>query len=370
MFDQDTVLVAPVQDTIAVFPQDTVTTDSLPLTEDSSRVDAIQLLFEQSNRRQEVLDSISRRTERPSYVSPTEEGLLPDYAIDSSHIIFSVDSPGTILLPGFDLDLPEYSYREQADEGFVFIEAPDDRSEALVQEKETTTVTPGPDQEFSGKEKAMVSDDWILGVILASFIVLAWVRLFYNKFLSPTIVAFINQQVSHNLFRDKSGVSMRVSSGLNLIFYLNGGLFLYLLVRQLDTNILGLEGFWLFSFFCVCLMGFYLTKQFISYLVGAISLTQKMFKEYMHNVFVYNKNIGLFFFPVILGIVYMPPFLQSLFFYAGLAIFGMAYLFRFIRGFQIFLKEGVSILYWILYLCALEILPILLFLKLSGLLVW
>jgi len=42
------------------------------------------------------------------------------------------------------------------------------------------------------------------------------------------------------------------------------------------------------------------------------------------------------------------------------------YLIRIIRLFLIFLKRSVSILYWILYLCALEFLPAAVTIKLAA----
>ena len=369
--NQDTIPATVQQDSTDItVSQDTVLTNSPARPEDSVNVESILLLFEQSNRHQKTIDSLTRPVGRPSSAASASEDPGMIFSFDSSHIIFSVDSSASVSLPDFELDLPKYSYKSQENEGSVFIEGGDDHSVQSATDHKVTVSAKGSGPSLMEKEKFLGPDDWILGIILASFVVLAWIRLFYNKFLSPTIVAVINQQVSHNLFRDKSGVSMRVASGLNLIFYLNGGLFLYLLVKQLGTNLLGLDRFWMFLVLCLILMGVYSVKQFITFLVGTISLSRKLFTEYMHNVFLFNKNIGLFLFPVILGMVYMPDFLYSLFFYLGLFILSSAYLLRLIRGFQIFIKEGVSILYWILYLCALEILPILLFLKLSGLLVW
>jgi hypothetical protein len=273
-------------------------------------------------------------------------------------------------LPDFNLDLPEISYRTPENSDAVFIESDINSQERPAGESLSTGHRIDSDPLLLEKSKTAISTDWILGVLIFSFVILAWIRLFYNKFLSPTFVAAFSQQVSHNLYQDKSSVSFRVSSGLNLIFYLNGGLFVYLLMQLWGKALWGQDGFFLFGVLFFLLIGLYLAKQLLSLLVGVISQTQKVFSEYMHNVFLFNKNLGLIFFPVILGMVYMSDRIFPVFLYAGIACICVAFLFRIFRGFQIFIKEGVSILYWILYLCALEILPILLFLKLSGLMVW
>lgn len=368
---QDTIPGVVQQDSIVpLATQDSVrpAVDSLP--EDSFSSEDIQQLFDQSNQRQGAIDSLSQGLRQSHIPAVIAEAPQTTVLIDSGHVIFSADSAGFLPIPEFSMDLPRFSYKKQEDSGSVFIESPQGEHEREAAESDVVTAHPGSKQDLVSKEKMVVSDDWILGVVLVSFVVLAWIRLFYNKFLSPTFVAIINLQVSHNLFRDKSGVSIRVSSGLNLIFYLNGGLYLYLLIQRLETDPFGFGGFWSFSLLCLILIGLYLVKQIVTSLVGFISLTQKVFKEYMHNVFLFNKNLGLVLFPVVLGNVYMSDLLAPFFLFSGIVFVGLVYLLRLIRGFQIFIKEGVSILYWILYLCALEIFPIVIFLKLSGLLVW
>ncbi len=52
----------------------------------------------------------------------------------------------------------------------------------------------------------------------------------------------------------------------------------------------------------------------------------------------------------------------------GIIVLGILYLIRVLRLFVIFINRNISILYLILYLCALEILPILISVKyISGL---
>ena len=370
-FLQDTTEIRILQDAIpSVVPQDSVVSqsvqDSVQTASDSLStkqlsLDEIQLLFEESNRRQE--------TNRPLFPAIRVIETEPVVLLDSSHVIFSTDSPVFLQIPRFELNLPQYSYRDQETSGPVFIEDTEGMSVKGTRGEEKVLTHKESEKNLVEKEKMVLSNDWILGVLLIAFVILAWIRLFYNKFLSPTFVAVINQQVSHNLFRDKSSVSFRVSSGLNLIFYLNAGLYLYLAVLYLEVDIAGVAGFRALVLMCLLLIALYVAKYIISAMAGVISLTQKTFTEYLHNVSLFNKSLGLALFPVILGIVYMSELLLPLFFYAGIVLIVAAYSLRLFRGFQIFIRESVSIFYWILYLCALEILPILLFFKLSGLLV-
>lgn len=367
---QDTLQYAVSQDSTATHAGQ----DSIQQSVDSSSIrqfslEEIQSLFDRSNRHRDTLDSLSRQIERRPGPVIQEVVKEPVIMLDSNHILLSVDSPSFLPPPELTLNLPLYSYRVEEKGEPVLIEEHGELTAADRSESERTWLEQKGEKELVEKEKMVVSHDWFLGIFLISFIILAWIRLFYNKFLAPTFVSLINQQVSYTLFRDRSSVSSRVSAGLNIIFYLNTGLFLYLALTHHGIEMNGLSGFWAYLVLTACIIALYIAKSIVLYLVGTISLTQKTFAEYAHTVSLFNRNIGLALFPVVLGMVYIPDTVFPLFLYGGILLILLAYSLRIFRGFQIFIREGVSILYWILYLCALEFLPILLFFKLSGLLV-
>ncbi|UCG26762.1 MAG: DUF4271 domain-containing protein [Bacteroidales bacterium] len=353
---QDTVSLSQEQDTI---PE---TEDTIPARDFS--MDEIRNIFEQSSRRDPLADSSEFQQPapfRPILIDPRAD---PEARLDSSHIILSVDPATSHALPEFSLKLPRFSYKNQDPASGIFIEE--------INEKQSVQGTPSISEPagkpFTGrlivKEKAEVTNDWLLGVLIVSFVIFAWIRLFYNKFLTPTLVSVFNQQTSYNLFRDKSSLSSRVSYGLNLIFYINTALFIFLALSHKGIGIANWRGFRAFLLFSALLVLIYSAKYIVCSLVGFISLSQSVFSEYLHNVFLYNRNIGLFLFPILIGMVYMSDILLPLFFYTGIFLIVGLYILRLIRGIQIFIRKGVSIFYMILYLCGLEILPILVFFKL------
>jgi hypothetical protein len=93
-------------------------------------------------------------------------------------------------------------------------------------------------------------------------------------------------------------------------------------------------------------------------------LTKGAFSYYNSTVFIYNRMVGL----VLLPIISVVPFINTQFapwlLYAGIVALIALYFFRIFRGIQIGIKNRLSIFYLILYLCALEILPLLVLYKL------
>ena len=367
---QDTTqAVVPQNSTAIIEGQDSIQKPADSLSIQHLTPEDIQSLFERSNRHQRTLDSIAQRQQARAFRRPPQVEPEAVILLDSNHLILTVDSLSHISLPEFRLDLPLYSRLEEMERKPVFIEDHEEPEGIDRIQKERVWFEKKADRGMAVKDKIDLSQDWFLGVFLVSFIILAWIRLFFNKFLSPTFAAIINQQLSYTLYRDRSSVSSRVALGLNVIFYLNTGLYLYLTLTYLEISIGHLAGFSIYVVLMALIIALYSVKSVVLFLVGAISLTQKTFAEYNHTVFLFNRNLGLALFPVTIGMVYITDALFPLFLYCGMVLILLAYILRLFRGFQIFIREGVSILYWILYLCALEFLPILLFLKLSGLLV-
>ncbi len=313
----------------------------------------IQSIFERSDRRFERIDSVEKTKSQIVRFAPLRtETSETSFRLDSNHIIFSVDSNEALVNPNFlsnlkVIPLNEYKY------------APD-----LFVNETSAVVEKQPDQLFPNKIQPATSENWIIGIILVSFIILAWIRLFYNKLLVPTFQSCLNYQTSYNLFRDRSSLSLKVSFSLNIIFYLNTGLFLYLVFNYFGITFFNVNGIITFLLYAGFLMTIYVAKWIVCSVTGYISLTQKAFSEYLFNVFLFNRNLGLLLFPFLIGIPYIADYLTPIFVYAGIVVIVILYLLRIFRGITIFLKEGFSIFYMILYLCALEFLPLILFFRL------
>jgi len=362
---QDTLLVRQKADTLSFSlqpdsltqqeEQDTVrkAEASDTLTAKKYSPDEIQSIFERSDQRFERIDSAEKEKSQIVRAAPLRtETSETVFRPDSNHIIFSVDSTEALANPNFLSNLtvtPLTEYKYTPD---LFV----NETSAVVEKQ--------PDQFFPTIKQPPTSENWIIGIILVSFIILAWIRLFYNKLLVPTFQSCLNYQTSYNLFRDRSSLSLKASFGLNIIFYLNTGLFLYLVFNYFGITFFNVYGIITFLLYAGFLMTVYIAKWIVCSVTGYISLTQKAFSEYLFNVFLFNRNLGLFLFPFLIGIPYIADYLTPIFVYAGIVVIVILYLLRIFRGITIFFKEGFSIFYMILYLCALEFLPLILFFRL------
>jgi hypothetical protein len=208
--------------------------------------------------------------------------------------------------------------------------------------------------------------NWLVIVLLGSLFILSWIKKLYQKYLVQIVSAVVDYQISNRLFRERNVLFRNVSFGLYLIFGLNIGLFIFYLIDFTGNPQLLPQKFASMLIYTAIVLFVYTVKSGTNRIIGYIFLAQEEFAEYNHNVNIFNKNIGLFLLPVVIAFPFIHEKLQPVVLYFGIGILIIMFLLRFYRGLQIIIRKGVSIFYLILYLCAIEILPVLLLLKLSS----
>ncbi|MEY4595041.1 MAG: hypothetical protein RIQ47_1451, partial [Bacteroidota bacterium] len=88
---------------------------------------------------------------------------------------------------------------------------------------------------------------------------------------------------------------------------------------------------------------------------------------YLFNIFIINNLLGMVIFPFTIIMAFNPGVDGSWIFTVCLIVIGVLYLFRLFRGLQIGLNTpGVSLLYLFLYLCSLELAPLLVLFRITG----
>ena len=170
-------------------------------------------------------------------------------------------------------------------------------------------------------------------------------------------------QEAKQLFREEFKLTKRMSVFLGLAFILVAA-FLIQITNQYFGLILQEKSPLIQYVFFVCvLISMYLVKFISNYILAFISSNNDLGKEYLFNVFVFSQTIGIILFPFVVCLQFT-KYPTEWFVYPALVICAGFYLLRMFRGFIISVGEqSVGILYIFLYLCALEILPLLVLIK-------
>jgi hypothetical protein len=119
-------------------------------------------------------------------------------------------------------------------------------------------------------------------------------------------------------------------------------------------------------FWLIC-VGVVITAVFLRHIVcsitGSISGEKDVFRNYLLGVYQSYRFSALFLFTLVILMSYTRILPARECFVAGIVVLGIIYLIRVFRLVRIFLNRNISIFYLILYLCALEFLPVVISVK-------
>jgi hypothetical protein len=222
------------------------------------------------------------------------------------------------------------------------------------------TVLKGVEVVFPGKKIFRSNPDWLIGVVLAAFLIFATVRLIFNKYLGQLFHSAINYSTFTRLFRERYFNLLHASFRLDLLFNLELALLIYQFLSIHKMNQGFSKTYLLYTACFGFIVAYFFAKRFIYYLLGILTESKPEVLEYLFSITVYNRILGVFLLPVTTIIAFVPLTLAEPLLYLGLFIVVVFYILAVARGIKIFLRKQFSISYLILYLCTLEILPLLL----------
>lgn len=308
-----------------------------------------------TDRRQQQIDSsvTVRRTTVPAAAKPAAK-----VVIDREHVPYNLGNWTGPEKGPMDLmnQLNARHYYLKTNPKEIIIESNDEQSvRTLAPENKTT----GLFHEGQGPYSAVPNPGWLLFVLIGLMALVAWLKLFYNKFFDRTLQSVFNYQLSVKALRDQNIFSKRVSVLLNLNFILILGLFLFLLLQGTGYEVFRGNSMMQYLQCCLLITSFLLARTLLMRLTGIIFRVDALLREFQHQIMISYKALGVYMILVIIGIAYSPDPVKIYMVAGGLVLFLAAYLGRIIKGFQIIFKKDISIIYLILYLCTLEILPVL-----------
>ncbi|MGC9375356.1 MAG: DUF4271 domain-containing protein [Bacteroidales bacterium] len=205
--------------------------------------------------------------------------------------------------------------------------------------------------------------DWITILLVVTFVLIGWLRLFHKKYFLSLVKSTIFYQEAYSLYRDKNSLMQRASFVGKLLFVSNVSLFVVQLTKIFQLKWVDLPEYQLYLIVVAFLTGLYIFRAITTAFIGYVFLKQQVFSEYFHHVHLYTKNIGLFLFPVVIVLQFLTYEYLDFIVYIGFGIVLIFYFLQLIRSFQIINRKNVSIFYMILYLCAFEFAPFLILYK-------
>ena len=216
---------------------------------------------------------------------------------------------------------------------------------------------------FSENLNIDLCPDWIFYFTIGMIALFAWIKLIYPRFTFDIIGGTVNYQLTLRLFNNANIVQKRISFIFSVFYLLSFSVYLFLLFEYFEYFPAGLQDFQLI----ISLFGFLLALNLFrtSYfrITGFVFKREKLFQEATFHNSLFNKLTGIVSLPFILIISYISEIYLDFVVYLSLFLLISVNVLRIIRGVKFVMKNVISYFYFILYLCSLEILPILVIIK-------
>ena len=199
---------------------------------------------------------------------------------------------------------------------------------------------------------------WQTITLLLTVFLLGFTKAFSNNRFKQSIRALVNFSVAQEINREEKVFFHRANIFLTIIHALTLSLFIYQLREVFQNTSKDIAPFMVFLFIAGSIISIYTIKYLFSKMLFFIFNDTGIASEYIFNTSLFNNLLGVLLIPV-LAIVYYTSFdFYFILFYIAIPLIGLAFLLKLIRLFIIGNTKGISYFYIFLYICTLEILPL------------
>jgi hypothetical protein len=206
-------------------------------------------------------------------------------------------------------------------------------------------------------------DQWIITIIIGLLLYTALLKIIMNKDMENVLLSFYSKRALTLAGKEEGQINFWAFVGLYLLFGLTFGLFLYQLASYKGIYY-SVSGFRLFTSLSFIVIILFALKFLVLKLMGFIFDIQKLVSEYISILYLTYFNITFVFLPVAVCFSLMAA--QFIPYLLAVAVILIVVIFTWL-----YLRSSVNIIsnfrfhkfYLFIYLCALEICPVLILIK-------
>jgi len=226
--------------------------------------------------------------------------------------------------------------------------------------------TPKPKVETTQKTEVVQNDkNFRFWLTMGMLIFLAIISTIYNSYLVRSYRAFSNENVMRMLQRELGTASFLPYYFLYTMFFLNAGVFIYLLMTYYGA--MAEMSYLTLAFYSVVgMVALLLLKHLVISILGVVFPIEKETSLYNLTITIFGIVTSLVLFVSNIFLMYVPENLIPIVIYITLGLLGIIYLFRTVRGISVaskFLNHNKF--QFFIYLCTVELAPILILWKMA-----
>lgn len=227
----------------------------------------------------------------------------------------------------------------------------------LLQKNKLVHASEKPISIFAIKRSAPSTDElfYLIVLIALGIGILKWT---YRRYVENLFRVFFNSSLRQSQLTDQLLLAKWPSLFFNIVFFLVGGLYAYLLLNNYHQ---GRFHHWRYFFMATLFIaGTYLVKAITIRFLGWLTGFRSEASSYIFVVFLLNKMTGLFLLPMVILIAFANDFMLQLALFLSFIIIGAMFILRYIRSYALLqYRLHISPFHFLLYLVGVEWLPIL-----------
>lgn len=217
---------------------------------------------------------------------------------------------------------------------------------------------------FIAQKKKMDGKEFIFYALCIVVLIIGIFKTFYNGYFNNLFRVFFNTSIRQTQLTDQLLQAKFPSFILNIFFAISVGFYIWLLFKHYDPPRL-INNQLLLPFCIIGIGALYFIKYCILKFMGWMSGMQQAADNYIFVIFLVNKITGIILVPFTIFLAFSIPLWTNYIVIFSLLLIGLFFLSRYIKTYGVLeYRFPLEPLHFIIYVTALEILPLLIVYKL------
>lgn len=197
---------------------------------------------------------------------------------------------------------------------------------------------------------------WVTLLLFVCLLLFAWVRITNPKKIPSLVSGFFRGSATEEKTITPDSIA------LFFVFICCAALLVMQVFQfnNIQTRLTNGEEFLLIG---LVLFAYYLLKTIVLLLCGSIFQVESNARDYINEIYASAHLAGIGLLPAVIVLTFVNNIDKDVFEKSVLALIALLFIYRTAKMFILMIKRGLSILYLFLYLCALEIIPLVLLLE-------
>jgi len=220
----------------------------------------------------------------------------------------------------------------------------------------TTQVVVNPVVPITSVDTNYQKTAWFIAVLMVILILISKIKMTFPRLTPSVLQSYLRSSEANKLLKSRNTRNTVCYAYMNLLSIITSSVFVFEL--GVHYNFFDKASPIFLLYITVGIIIFILFKIILAKILGFIFRSYEGAAEYSFNLLLIWKTVGIVLIPFVLCIPFIKFSAIPYFLIMGLSVVGFSYILVILRGIKILFTKHVSFLYMILYLCALEMVPL------------